>query len=81
MFAPCGILKDMQFLGLLFGFRQSVDRRTYLVVGFALAVFKYALDYTIVSVTSGQTWSLLAYLTPSMVIRNQVLEHGPPWLP
>jgi uncharacterized membrane protein YhaH (DUF805 family) len=71
----------MRFLDLLFGFRQPVDRRTYLIVGLALAVFKYALDYTIVVATSGKTWSLLAYLTPSMVIRNEVLEHGPSWLP
>lgn len=71
----------MRFLDLLFGFRQPVDRRTYLIVGLALAVFKYALDYTIVGATSGKTWTLLAYLTPSMVIRNEVLEHGPSWLP
>ncbi|MEM7138994.1 MAG: SRPBCC family protein [Myxococcota bacterium] len=72
----------MQFASLLFGFRQSVDRRTYVLVGFSLAALKYALDWVLVRAVTGQNWSLLAYLTPSLSIRNSAFELVPDsWLP
>ncbi|MEM7437006.1 MAG: hypothetical protein AAF436_17770, partial [Myxococcota bacterium] len=67
----------MHLPSLLFGFRQSVDRRTYILVGFALAALKYALDWVLVRAVTGQNWSLLAYLTPSMSIRHSAFELVP----
>lgn len=72
----------MRVLNLLFGLREPVDRRTYVFVGLLLATFKYALDYTVVRVASGATWSLLAYLTPSVILRDSVLGTAAnSWLP
>lgn len=72
----------MRVLTLLFGLRQPVDRRTYVIAGLVLATFKYALDYTIVRVVAGASWSLLAYLTPSAILRDSVLGTAAnSWLP
>jgi len=72
----------VRVLTLLFGLRQPVDRRTYVIAGLVLATFKYALDYTIVRVVAGASWSLLAYLTPSAILRDSVLGTAAnSWLP
>ena len=68
---------------LLFGLSRQVDRKTYLVVGLALGVIKYAIDFAVVRLLSGGTWTLAAYLTPSLALRLDALgkEPGPlPWI-
>jgi uncharacterized membrane protein YhaH (DUF805 family) len=61
----------MQPLHLLFGLRARVTQKPYIVWGLLLAVLKFALDGGIFFAFTGKTWSPLAYLVPSLILRSQ----------
>ena len=67
----------MRILQLLFGLKSPVDRKTYLIAGFSLAALKYAIDAVLVYLTTGKVWSLLAYLSPVLMLRAEALGNGP----
>ena len=80
--AKRGSLAALRVLKLLFGFREPVDRRTYIVAGFSLAALKYVIDYAVVRMAGGDTWTPLAYLTPSLLLRESEMgAAAAPWLP
>lgn len=54
---------------LLFGFREPVDRRTYLIAGISLMGIKYLVDATLVLLVTGVVWTPLDYLSPLVSLR------------
>jgi hypothetical protein len=63
-----------RFAALLFGFREPVDRRTYVVTGVLLFLLRYVVDAAVAFQLSGQWWHPLNYLTPVFALRNQGLD-------
>ncbi len=55
-----------RLLRLWFSATQPVDRRTYAVAGFGLAIVKYLGDLVILWVSGETLWSPLQYLNPSL---------------
>jgi hypothetical protein len=45
-----------------------VDRRAYLLSGLGLGVLKYVVDATLVRAFTGQGWTLIDYLSPSLLL-------------
>jgi len=66
-----------QVASLLFGLRARVPRRSYLIWGFGLAVVKFLVDTGIVYAFTKKTWSPMAYLLPSIILRNENLGSVP----
>jgi uncharacterized membrane protein YhaH (DUF805 family) len=69
-----------RWLRLWFLGRDPVDRRTYLVHGAGLMLFKYAVDATAVWVLAGRVWTPLDYANPVWSLRERLLRDGPAWL-
>jgi len=67
----------MRWLRYLFGIEDTVSRKGYMIAGFSLAALKYALDFTAVFYTTGKIWTLLAYLSPVLVIRADAVGPAP----
>ncbi len=70
----------MGWLQLLFGLKAPVDRKTYLRVGLGLAVLKYAIDFSVVYLTTGKIWTLIAYLSPVLALRHKAIDPAPEML-
>jgi uncharacterized membrane protein YhaH (DUF805 family) len=68
------------FLSLLFGFRHRVDRRLYFRVGVVLMLLKYAVDATVITLTTGRLWTPVDYLVPLLSLRSAAVEALPAWL-
>jgi uncharacterized membrane protein YhaH (DUF805 family) len=67
-------------LRLWFSERDPIDRRTYLLHGAGLMLFKYAVDAVAVWVFTGHAWTPLDYANPVWSLRERVLRDGPAWL-
>lgn len=67
----------MKLLRVLFGLREEVDRKTYILAGLTLAVLKYAIDFAAVYLTTGKVWTLWAYLSPVLVFRQEAIRPAP----
>lgn len=70
----------MKLVRLLFGLSDPVDRKSYVIAGLALAALKYAIDFVVVYLATGKYWTLLAYLSPVLVLRNEMLRPAPEML-
>jgi uncharacterized membrane protein YhaH (DUF805 family) len=68
----------MRLLSLWFGLSQRVDRRTYLLSGAGLMLFKYLVDSTVVWSYSGRWWSPLDYVSPMWSVKSGALSGVPP---
>jgi uncharacterized membrane protein YhaH (DUF805 family) len=68
-------------LRLWFGVSLPVNQRRYFWSGLALMAAKFGGDYALVHFSTGQSWSLFDYLSPSATQRLTLVEHGPQWLP
>jgi hypothetical protein len=64
-------------LALWFGFRESVDRRTYVVWGVILMVVKYLLDATVAWTFTGVWWAPWRYLWPLWSVRMGQFHDAP----
>jgi uncharacterized membrane protein YhaH (DUF805 family) len=62
-----------------FSLTRPVDRRFYAASGFALALFKYAVDCALVWYWTGAVWTPLGYLNPSLAAR-EASGPEPSWL-
>src|SRR6185437_12090956 len=69
-----------RWLRLWFFFSEPVDRRTYLLNGAGLMLFKYAVDVAVVWTFADRLWTPLTYLNPLWVLREQTLRDAPAWL-
>jgi uncharacterized membrane protein YhaH (DUF805 family) len=69
-----------RWLRLWFSWRDPVDRRTYLLHGAGLMLFKYAVDAGIVWAFAHRVWTPLDYANPVRSLREQLLRNGPSWL-
>jgi len=69
-----------RWLRLWFSFHDPVDRRTYLVHGAGLMLFKYGVDAAVVWAFTHRLWTPLTYLNPLWVLREQLLRGAPAWL-
>jgi len=69
-----------RWLRLWFSFHEPVDRRTYLLHGAGLMLFKYAVDAAVVWAFVHRAWTPLTYLNPLWVLREQLLRGAPAWL-
>src|SRR5882672_12320093 len=63
-------------LRMLFGLQDPVDRRTYAMVGFGLALAKYLIDAGLVYAFAHVVWTPLDYLSPLVTTRQQKLGGG-----
>jgi uncharacterized membrane protein YhaH (DUF805 family) len=68
-------------LALLFGFRQAVTRRAYLIAGVALFAVKYAVDWALSAAFAEHAIGPLAYVNPVLDGRLDALGAYPQWLP
>lgn len=64
----------------LFSFRDRVDRGLYLRTGLVLMALKYGVDATVIKLVTGETWTPIDYLLPSMTLRGAKVEAFPMWL-
>jgi len=64
-------------LRLWFGFSERVDRRTYVVNGAALLLFKYAVDAGVIWSYTGRLWSPVNYLTSVSLVQERALRGVP----
>ena len=55
-----------RWLRLWFSFNEPVDRRTYLLNGAGLMLFKYAVDVAVVWTFADRLWTPLTYLNPQI---------------
>ncbi len=67
-------------LSLWFGLRAPVSRRAYVVSGIVLMIVKVAIDNALMFVATGKPWPILAYLLPSLVLKNDALGPQPTWV-
>jgi uncharacterized membrane protein YhaH (DUF805 family) len=65
------------WLRLWFSLDEPVDRRRYLGSGLGLMVFKYAVDASAVFLLTGQFWSPIDYIVPSLIMRSGKLQAFP----
>jgi Polyketide cyclase / dehydrase and lipid transport len=70
-----------RWLRLWFGFRDPVDRGTYVRHGFGLTALKYAIDALLIGRFARIFWTPLDYLNPLLSARLALLRDGPSWLP
>ena len=73
-------MRGGRWLRLWFSFHELVDRRTYLVHGAGLMLFKYGVDAAVVWAFTHRLWTPLTYLNPLWVLREQLLRGAPAWL-
>jgi hypothetical protein len=64
-------------LALWFGFREPIDRRTYVVSGVVLMIVKYLLDATVAWTVVGAWWAPWRYLWPLWSIRMAQFQAAP----
>jgi len=69
-----------RWLRLWFSFHEPVDRRTYLLHGAGLMLFKYGVDAAVMWAFVHRLWTPLAYLSPVWTLREQLLRGAPEWL-
>lgn len=67
----------MRLLRLLFGLREPVDRKRYLVAGCSLAALKYGIDFLVVYLATGKFWTIPAYLSPAIYLREDAIGPAP----
>lgn len=70
----------MALIRLLFGLTAPINQKTYLIAGLSLAALKYAIDFTVVYLTTGKVWTLLAYLSPMLIVRHEAIRPAPEYL-
>jgi uncharacterized membrane protein YhaH (DUF805 family) len=58
----------------------SIDRRTYFVTGFALAILKYAGDAGLIWLATGHAWTPANYLESTYLLWSAIWEQAPGWL-
>jgi uncharacterized membrane protein YhaH (DUF805 family) len=73
-------VSERRWLRLWFSFRDPIDRRTYLLHGAGLMLFKYVVDATLVWAFVHRWWTPLGYLNPVWTLREQWLRGAPGWL-
>jgi uncharacterized membrane protein YhaH (DUF805 family) len=69
-----------RWLRLWFSFHEPVDRRTYMVHGAGLMLFKCGVDVALVWAFAQRLWTPLTYVNPVWVLREQLLRDAPAWL-
>lgn len=79
-----GILSMVQTLrhavSNCFGLNGTLDRRSYLIWGFGLALLKYAVEATVIGGFTGVFYSPTDFLTPLLSSREKFSENAPFWL-
>ena len=73
-------MRGGRWLRLWFSFHELVDRRTYLVHGAGLMLFKYGVDVALVWAFAHRFWTPLTYVNPVWVLRERLLRDAPVWL-
>ena len=63
-----------------FTFEEGVSREEYLRHGFALMVLKYAVDATLIGLSTGTLWTPLDYLQSVPLLMSTRLEGAPPYV-
>jgi uncharacterized protein YndB with AHSA1/START domain len=69
-----------QWIRTCLGLSDPVNRATYAVCGVVLAVLKYAVEAAVLWRVAGRQLSPLQFISPSFLVRSQVLEGAPQWL-
>lgn len=64
----------MYILKLWFGLTERVTRRAYVLSGLGLMALKTVIDYALVWYATGQIWSPIAYLAPSLILKDEVFH-------
>lgn len=67
-------------IGLCFGLNGTVDRRTYLVWGVALALAKYAVEAAVIGGFTRRFYSPMDFLMPLLSNRARFTEGAPTWI-
>lgn len=62
-----------QALALMFGFAQTIPRKTYIGVGFGLGILKYVIDVLLVWLVAREFWTPLSYINPLYSLRSDGL--------
>ena len=73
-------MRGGRWLRLWFSFHELVDRRTYLLHGAGLMLFKYGADAAVVWAFTHRLWTPLTYLNPVWTLREELLRGAPAWL-
>lgn len=63
----------LQLIRFWFTYDGRVDRRTYLLHGFALALLKYAIDAALIWMVAGVVWTPVDYLAVGMALERSKL--------
>jgi len=69
------------WFSLLFGVRQAVPRRTYLLVGLLLFALKYSVDLALSAAFASHPFGPFTYFNPLLSQRMEALGECPTWLP
>ena len=69
-----------ELLRFWFAFENEVDRPTYLVHGLGLMAVKYAVDASLIGLTTDVVWAPWDYLNPVPLLSAGLTEAGPTWL-
>ena len=73
-------MRGGRWLRLWFSFHEPVDRRTYLLHGAGLMLFKYGVDAAVVWAFTHRLWTPLTYLNPVWTLREELLRGAPAWV-
>lgn len=68
-------------LRLWLGTTAPVGRRAYAASGFGLMLWKYAVEAAVIGFYTGQFFTPLQFLTPTLDSRRDFLRSAPEWLP
>jgi uncharacterized membrane protein YhaH (DUF805 family) len=63
----------------LFGIHGRMRPRAYLLVGIVLALFKYAVEFTVITLSTGEAYSPLEFLSPFLSSKEKFLTSLPAW--
>lgn len=69
----------LDWLRLWFLLRDPVHRREYAISGFGLMAFKYAVEFIVVWLLAGNTYTPLDFINPLMSAREKMTIGAPDW--
>lgn len=70
----------LQTFGAIAGISGNVDRKLYLIVGISLMALKYIGEAFFVLLMTKEFFHPIAFLIPSMMVRDHYFSLGPPWM-
>ncbi len=71
----------LRTLWKIVGIHGTVNRPFFALTGVGLMLFKYAVEFAVVMSVTGKYFTPLAFMIPSLILRDEIFQGAPTWLP